>query len=114
MMTNVDQLFMGMEFGFESNITSSLQFTGAFTMGDYLYNSRPIATVTRDNSQEVVHGEKCRILSKYKIGGMLNNVFTSLGPENTMHLSIGMLELISIILQTSTYLPTLIEEHQRP
>ena len=53
MMTNVDQLFMGLEFGFESNITSSVQFSGAFTMGDYLFNSRPVATVTRDNSQEV-------------------------------------------------------------
>ena len=37
MMTNVDQTFMGIEFGFESNITSTLQFTGAFTVGDYLY-----------------------------------------------------------------------------
>ena len=78
MMTNVDQLFMGMEFGFESNITSSLQFTGAYTMGDYLYNSRPIATVTRDNSQEVIAENKTVYFQNYKIGGMPQQA-TSLG-----------------------------------
>ena len=52
MMTNVDQLFMGIELGFESNVSSTLQLTGAFTIGDYLYKSRPLATITRDNSQK--------------------------------------------------------------
>ena len=70
MMTNVDQLFMGLEFGFESNLTSSLQFSGAFTMGDYLFNSRPVATVTRDNSQEVIAENKTVYFQNYKIGGM--------------------------------------------
>ena len=30
MMTNVNQIFMGIEFGFESNITSTMQLTGAY------------------------------------------------------------------------------------
>ena len=70
MMTNVDQTFMGIEFGFESNITSTLQFTGAFTVGDYLYKSRPVATITRDNSQEVIALDKVIYLKNFKIGGM--------------------------------------------
>jgi len=70
MMTNVDQLFMGGEFGFESNITSSLQFTGAATVGDYLFNSRPVATVTRDNSQEIIAEDKVVYFQNFKIGGM--------------------------------------------
>jgi len=70
MMTNVDQTFMGIEFGFESNITSTLQLTGAFTVGDYLYKSRPVATITRDNSQEVIALDKVIYLKNFKIGGM--------------------------------------------
>lgn len=78
MMTNVDQLFMGLELGFESNVTSTLQLTGAFTTGDYLYKSRPVATITRDNSQEVIAVDKIIYLKNFKIGGMPQQA-TSLG-----------------------------------
>ena len=70
MMTNVDQLFTGIEFGFESNINSSLQLSGAFTTGDYLFNSNPTATITRDNSQEMIAENKNIYLRNFKIGGM--------------------------------------------
>ncbi len=70
MMTNVDQLFTGIEFGFESNINSSLQLSGAFTTGDYLFNSNPTATITRDNSQEMIAENKNIYLQNFKIGGM--------------------------------------------
>ena len=78
MMTNVDQLFMGIELGFESNVSSTLQLTGAFTIGDYLYKSRPVATITRDNSQEVIAVDKIIYLKNFKIGGMPQQA-TSLG-----------------------------------
>ena len=78
MMTNVDQIFMGIELGFESNITSTVQLTGAFTIGDYLYNSRPVATITRDNSQELIALDKVVYLQNFKIGGMPQQA-TSLG-----------------------------------
>ncbi len=70
MMTNVDQLFTGIELGIQGNLTSTFQLNGAFTMGDYLFNSRPIATITRDNSQEVIAENKIIYLKNYKIGGM--------------------------------------------
>ncbi len=70
MMTNVDQIFTGIELGFESNINSSLQLTGAFTTGDYLFNSNPTATITRDNSQEMIAENKNIYLRNFKIGGM--------------------------------------------
>ena len=70
MMTNVDQLFTGIEFGIQANIATSWQVSGAFTMGDYLYNSRPVATITRDNSQEIIAENKTIYLKNYKIGGM--------------------------------------------
>ena len=52
MMTNVDQLFMGIELGFENIFTVHQQ---ELTIGDYLYQSRPMATITRDNSQKLLH-----------------------------------------------------------
>ena len=70
MMTNVDQLFTGIEFGIQANIATSWQVSGAFTMGNYLYNSRPVATITRDNSQEIIAENKTIYLKNYKIGGM--------------------------------------------
>lgn len=70
MMTNVDQLFTGIEIGLEKTIASTWQVSGAFTMGDYLYNSRPVATITRDNSQELIAENKTIYLKNYKIGGM--------------------------------------------
>jgi hypothetical protein len=70
MMTNVDQLFTGIEFGFESNLNSSLQLSGAFTTGDYLFNSNPTATITRDNSQEMIAENKNIYLRNFKVGGM--------------------------------------------
>ena len=60
----------GSENCFESNITSSFQLSGAFTTGDYLFNSTPVATVTRDNSQEMLAEDKVIYLKNYKIGGM--------------------------------------------
>ena len=68
MMTNVDQLFMGIELGFESNITSTVQLTGSFTIGDYLYQSRPVSTITRDNSQEVIAMDKVVYLKNLQLG----------------------------------------------
>ena len=70
MMNDMDQIYMGAELGFESNITSTLQFTGALTIGDYLYNSSPVATITRDNSQELIAEDKKIYLQNFKIGGM--------------------------------------------
>jgi hypothetical protein len=70
MMNNMDQIYMGLELGFESNISSTLQFTGALTVGDYLYNSTPVATITRDNPQELIADNKKIYLQNFKIGGM--------------------------------------------
>ncbi len=70
MMTGVDQLYMGGELGIEKTIASSYVLQGAFTTGQSLYNSRPIATITRDNSEEVVAENKVVYLKNYRIGGM--------------------------------------------
>ncbi len=70
MMTGVDQLFMGVEFGAEVNITPSLIANGAFTKGDYIYNSRPTATIVQDNSTTALAENKTIYFKNYKIGGI--------------------------------------------
>lgn len=70
MMTGVDQLFTGIELGAEVNITSTIEATGAFTMGDYIYNSRPVVTISQDNSTKLLAENKIVYFENYKIGGM--------------------------------------------
>jgi hypothetical protein len=70
MMTGVDQLFMGTELGLEVNVTSTIEATAAFTMGDYIYNSRPVVTISQDNSTQLLASNKVVYFENYKIGGM--------------------------------------------
>lgn len=70
MMTGVDQLFIGTELGAEVKITSTIDATGAFTMGDYTYSSRPSVTISQDNSTTLLASNKVVYFENYKIGGM--------------------------------------------
>ncbi len=69
-MTGIDQLFVGTELGVEVKITSTIDATGAFTTGDYIFNSRPLATISRDNSAELLIKDRLVYYENYKIGGM--------------------------------------------
>lgn len=69
-MTDVDQVFTGAEFGIEAKIADVFVLTGAFGTGDFYYNSRPKATVTVDNSAELLADNKTIYLENYHIGGM--------------------------------------------
>lgn len=74
-MTGMDFLNMGTEIGFDATVASVIQITGAFTTGDYIYNSRPTATITRDNSSEVIADDRTIYLQNYKQGGMPQTAF---------------------------------------
>ncbi len=69
-MTGVDQRNLGMELGVEGNLTSTLTATGALALGEYYYTSRPIATITTDNSSEVIDEGRTVYLKNYYVGGM--------------------------------------------
>ena len=69
-MTGVDELYMGIEVGAETNLTSELIVLGAFSMGEYLYDSRPSASIVQDNSREVFDQNTIVYFENYKIGGM--------------------------------------------
>ncbi len=69
-MNDVDQLFMGTEIGVEGTLASVWVLSGAFTVGDYIYSNRPKATITADNTQEVIAEDRTIYLENYDIGGM--------------------------------------------
>jgi hypothetical protein len=70
MMTGVDQVFTGIEFGAEINITSTVTISAAFATGQFLYDSRPKATIIQDNSTELLAENKTIYFKNYKIGGI--------------------------------------------
>ncbi len=70
MLSGVDKLYQGVELGIEGNVTSTIVLSGAFTTAQYLYTSRPTATITVDNSEELLAEGKTVYWKNYKIGGM--------------------------------------------
>ena len=69
-MTGVDNVHTGVELGAEVRPTATIILSGAFTTGQYLYDSRPIARITRDNSNVLLAEDRLVFLKNYRIGGM--------------------------------------------
>lgn len=69
-MTGVDHLHMGTEIGVRANVTPTVEFNGVFAGGQFLWNSRPTAQITRDNAPEVLATDRRVYLKNFRIGGM--------------------------------------------
>lgn len=69
-MTGVNHLYTGVEFGIEAQVTTAITLTGAFSKGDFLWNSRPTATITADNTSEVLAEDRTVYFKNYRLGGM--------------------------------------------
>ena len=52
--SNIGKIHMGVEFGLEAKIYKGLNLTAAAALGQYTYNTRQLATVTADNSADVL------------------------------------------------------------
>lgn len=70
MMSGVDQVNRGVELGFEKTVFQSFVIQGAFTKAQYLYTSRPSATVVVNNSDEYLAENKTVYWKNYHVGGM--------------------------------------------
>ncbi|MFZ1558408.1 MAG: TonB-dependent receptor [Saprospiraceae bacterium] len=69
-MTGIDRKHMGIEFGAEYNLTSKIALTVAGSVGEYYHTSRPLASISRDNSaQDFVQGRVVYI-ENYYVAGM--------------------------------------------
>lgn len=53
-MANIGRRHFGGEFGFETKLYKGLSLNGAASVGRYFYNTRPEATVTLDNSAQLL------------------------------------------------------------
>lgn len=69
LMTGVNNLYTGVEFGAEFKLSSTLQATAVFGNGQAIYNSRPLATISVDNTSELVAENRTVYLKNYKVGG---------------------------------------------
>lgn len=69
-MTGVDQVHKGVELGAEANLTSTWVLTAVYAGGDYRYASRPVATITRNNSEEIFGADRTIYWDGYHVGGM--------------------------------------------
>lgn len=55
--SNIDKLHFGGEFGFEAKVARNITVTGAAAIGRYYYNSRQNATITLDNTAQVLDSQ---------------------------------------------------------
>lgn len=69
-MTGVDNLFTGLEFGADWNVTSTISTHLVVAHGLSIYNSRPTATISRDNNAELIDQDRTVYLQNYRVGGM--------------------------------------------
>lgn len=69
-MEGVDYWHHGIEFGVDGKIVGGLSANGVLAWGQHLYNSRPTASVYRDNSAELIDSNKTVYLQNFRIGGM--------------------------------------------
>jgi len=77
MMQGVNYLDQGIEFGVDANIWGGLSVNGVAAYGQHLYNSRPTATISVDNSAEVLATDRVIYLQNYKIGGMPQSAYSA-------------------------------------
>ena len=57
-MSGIDKRYYGLEVGVVVPIWGGISFNGALSLGDYRYTSDANFTQTRDNSEEVLRGDK--------------------------------------------------------
>lgn len=72
-MTGVDTRHLGIEFGTDIVLSSTLSAYLVAGTGDYFYNSRPVVTIARDNDFEVISDQRTVYLKNYKVGGMTHS-----------------------------------------
>lgn len=73
-MTGVDKIHAGMEMGAEINVTPEITATAVYGRGQFIYDSRPLVTITADNTAEVLAQDRVVYLKDYYIGGMPQTV----------------------------------------
>ncbi|MDD2634983.1 MAG: TonB-dependent receptor plug domain-containing protein [Bacteroidales bacterium] len=69
-MTGVDKVHYGGELGIEAKITPTISASFVTGYGKYLYDSRPLVTITQDNSSEILAENRTVYIENYHVGSM--------------------------------------------
>jgi len=69
-MTGVNATHAGVELAAQVKLTPTWELTAVYAEGQYLYSSRPTATVTRDNSDTALAVGRTVYWKNYRVGGM--------------------------------------------
>lgn len=64
-LSNMDRRHMGMELATRVKVTSTFDISAVASIGEYVYTSRPNATITQDNSNEILKGETIYMKNSY-------------------------------------------------
>lgn len=75
-MTGINEVHYGLEFSSEYKINSEFSVTGVASIGQYLYSNRPQATISQDNSAEVLTGRTVYI-KNYRIPGTPQQAYSA-------------------------------------
>lgn len=68
-MTGVDVRSSGAELGVDYKLTSTVNVTGVAGLGQLIYNSRPVATISQDNNSEILAEGREIFFKNYYVGG---------------------------------------------
>jgi hypothetical protein len=73
----IDQQHMGTELSAEWNITSALQVSGVAAIGQYIYSSRPTATIINDNDPTIAVQDRTIYQKNFYIPGTPQTAYTA-------------------------------------
>jgi hypothetical protein len=68
-MTGLNEMHMGVETGISYTLAQVLEINAVFGTGDYIYTSRPLATISADNDNKLLAEDRLVYLKNYKVGG---------------------------------------------
>ncbi|HIP35975.1 MAG TPA: Plug domain-containing protein [Crocinitomix sp.] len=75
-MKGVDYLNHGLEFGLDAQVYGGFSVNAVVAYGQYLYTSRPTASIYVDNSAELLAENKTVYLKNYRVGGMPQSAYS--------------------------------------
>lgn len=76
-LTNIDKRYSGIEAAGQYTITPGLTFEAAGSVGQYIYTSRPLATVTQDNDGAVLEENITVYAKNFYLGETPQSVYTA-------------------------------------
>jgi TonB-dependent receptor-like protein len=68
-LTGIDKLYTGLEFGVDVQLTPTVSLNGVFGSGEYIFNSRPNITIAEDESTELIADNEVSYMKDYYVGG---------------------------------------------